>query len=195
MPDRRFAFMDGPPEPEMPEGEFDPQAIRRPAPALLTYYVFISALATVGFPIFFVPLFLKYITLRYRFDEQGICMSWGVLFQKEIFLTYRRIQDIHVTRNLFHRWLGLAAVAIQTASGTTGAEMVIEGIHEPEKLRDFLYARMRGARGDVPRIDAAGAATSVATRPRTASGEEALAILREIRDEVRRLASRGEAAP
>ena len=195
MPDRSFAFVDGPPEPAIPEGEFDPQAIRRPAPALLTYYILLSALSTVGFPIFFVPLFLKYITLRYRFDEQGISMSWGVLFQKEIFLTYRRIQDIHVTRNLFHRWLGLAAVAIQTASGTTGAEMVIEGIHEPEKLRDFLYARMRGARGDLPRTRALHTSPSRAALPGMASGEEALAILREIRDEVRRLASRGEAAP
>ena len=53
-------------------------------------------------------------------------MSWGILFRKQIYLTYRRIQDIHVTRNIFHRWFGLAAVAVQTASGTSGAEMTID---------------------------------------------------------------------
>ena len=41
----------------------------------------------------------------------------GHSLRREIHLTYRRIQDIHVTRNLFHRWLGLATVGIQTASG------------------------------------------------------------------------------
>jgi putative membrane protein len=100
------------------------------------------------------------------------------LFRREIFLTYRRIQDIHVTRNLFHRWLGLAAVAVQTASGTSGAEMTIEGIRQPERLRDYLYRQMRGARTD--RSDAAEAGTAIAP------ADEALQLLRDIRDELQR---------
>ena len=75
-------------------------------------------------------------------------MQWGLLFRKEILLTYRRIQDIHLTRNIVQRWFGLATVGIQTASGSAGPEMSIEGILEAEPLRDFLYRRMRGARGE-----------------------------------------------
>ncbi len=42
--------------------------------------------------------------------------------------------------------MGLAKLPIQTASGTSGATMTIEGISDPEPMRDFLYAQMRGAR-------------------------------------------------
>ena len=37
-----------------------------------------------------------------------------------------------------------ATRSIQTASGSAGAEMSIQGIKEFSELRDFLYSRMRG---------------------------------------------------
>jgi putative membrane protein len=154
---------------------FDPSTIRRPDPSLLIYY-FIVALPTLfAFPFVFVPLLVKYITLQYKIDEEGVSMAWGFLFRREILLTYRRIQDIHVRRNIVHRWLGLSAVAIQTASGTSGAEMTIEGVREFEPLRDYLYTKMRGARGE----------PQPAAPEATGAGDEALALLREIRDELR----------
>jgi len=98
------------------------------------------------------------------------------LFRKEIYLTYRRIQDIHVTRNFVQRWLGLAQVSVQTASGSAGAEMTIEGIRKPELLRDFLYQQMRGVQ------------ESVDETSDTVLGEddsdEALKLLREIHHEL-----------
>ena len=36
---------------------------------------------------------------------------------------------------------------LQTASGSAKAEMVIEGLEEYEQVRDYLYSKMRGARG------------------------------------------------
>jgi uncharacterized protein len=162
---------------------FDPKATTRPDPALLKYYALMSLLALAAFPVVFLPRYFKYHTLQYRFGDDGISMSWGILMRREVHLTYRRIQDIHVTRNLFHRWLGLADVGIQTASGSTGAEISIEGIKNPEAVRDFLYERMRGARDDVaaPTGDAAGG--------------EALRLLIEIRDELRRLRTLEPPAP
>ena len=71
-------------------------------------------------------------------------MRWGILFRREINLTYTRIQDIHLVSNLIERWLGLARVQIQTASGSSSAEMTIEGIKDYERVRDFLYTKMRG---------------------------------------------------
>ena len=109
-----------------------------------------------------------------------------MLFRREIYLTYRRIQDIHVTRNIIHRWLGLASIAVQTASGSSGAEMTIEGICQVEALRDYLYAQMRGVRGGVPVESLADGATE--------AGDEVLSLLIEIRDELRRLRSQGEAS-
>lgn len=152
---------------------FDAADITRPDRSLLTYYLIISVLTGPGFFFVFPPLWFKYITLRYAFDDEGVSMSWGVLFKREILLTYRRIQDIHVRRNLIHRWVGLATLSLQTASGSAGAEMAIEGVLEPERLRDFLYARMRGARDDEEQPQVGG---------ETAPRDEALALLTEIRD-------------
>ncbi|MBI2424670.1 MAG: PH domain-containing protein [Candidatus Hydrogenedentes bacterium] len=163
---------------------FDPTAITRPHRRLLSYYVLASLLTGPLFPFVFLPLFFKYETLRYRFDASGIAMSWGILFRRETYLTYRRIQDIHLSRNLLQRWMGLATVAVQTASGSATPEMSIEGILEAEALRDHLYNRMRGVE------------ETVATPPAHADegGGEALALLQEIRDLLRaRAADRGDA--
>ena len=157
-------------------GPEDPRGITRPHESLLTYYIIVSLATTVAFPFVMLPLFIRYKTLRYRFDDDGVSMSWGLLFHREVYLTYRRLQDIHVTRNLLERWMGLAKVPIQTASGTSGATMKIEGIRHPEPLRDFLYQRMRGARGE----------TDEPPDGRTgAPADEALALLHEIRDALR----------
>lgn len=123
-------------------------AITRPDKSLLTYYALTSLAAGPVFFLPLVPLYFRYHTLRYRFDEEGILMQWGIFFRREINLTYARIQDIHLVSNLVERWLGLARIQIQTASGSAKAEMTIEGIREFELLRDFLYLRMRGAKGE-----------------------------------------------
>jgi len=164
---------------------FNPFSIRRPDPALMRYYILLALLTVPGFPFVLWPLAIRYTTLRYHFDEKGVSMSWGWLFQKQIYLTYRRIQDIHVTRNLLQRWLGLASVELQTAAGSSSAEMTIEGILNPEPLRDYLYARMRGANEGVAR----GNKTESSPMP---AADEALGLLREIRDQLRALGERRE---
>ena len=119
-------------------------AIRRPDPSLLKYYVITSFGLGPFFFIPLIPLYFRYHTMQYEFDEQGISMRWGILFRREVTLTYARIQDIHLVSNFIERWLGLARVQIQTASGSSTAEMTIEGVKEFARVRDFLYSRMRG---------------------------------------------------
>ena len=123
-------------------------ALERPVPNLLIYYVLTSFLLGPFFFILLIPLYFRYITLRYRFDEEGVSMRWGILFRRETNLTYSRIQDIHLMSNFLERWMGLARIKIQTASGSSQAEMTIEGIEAFEDLRDFLYTRMRGSRAE-----------------------------------------------
>jgi putative membrane protein len=118
--------------------------IEHPDPSLMTYYTLACLLTGPLFPIFIVPNYFRYHTMRYRFDEDGISMRWGILFRREVHLTYTRIQDIHLTSNLIERWLGLARIQVQTASGSSNAEMTIEGIKEYELVRDFIYSKMRG---------------------------------------------------
>ena len=155
---------------------FNPSELERPDSSLLKYYALISLLTGPGIVVMFLPLFFKYETLRYKFEDDGMSMSWGILFRHEIHLTYRRIQDIHLSRNLIQRWLGLATLSIQTASGSTSPEVNIEGILEAEQLRDYLYSRTRGARG----LGEDG------THGEQHPPDEALTLLREIRDLLRK---------
>ncbi|NMO16014.1 PH domain-containing protein [Pyxidicoccus fallax] len=151
--------------------------VLRPHRNLLTYYVLTSLMAGPGFPIVLLVLFFRFQTLRYELDAEGITVRWGILFRREVSLTYARIQDIHLSSNVVERWLGLAKVQVQTASGNAQAEITIEGIQAFEAMRDFLYSKMRGSR-DRP----------AAARTPLSGGEDALAAtLREVAAEVRAL--------
>ncbi|MCA9600802.1 MAG: PH domain-containing protein [Myxococcales bacterium] len=128
-------------------------------------------------------------------------MSWGILWKREIYLTYARIQDIHLSRGLLERWLGLATIEVQTAAGKSTAEMAIVGVPEFESLRDFLYARMRGARfgqeadaGSVGALPAPGSAAPTLPSPDDPSGggDAALGVLTDMRDTLVRIRERIE---
>jgi uncharacterized membrane protein YdbT with pleckstrin-like domain len=163
------------------------RSLERPHPALWTYYLILSVVTGPGILVTLPYLFFRYHTLRYRFDEEGIHMKVGLLFRREINLTYARIQDIHLRSGILQRWLGLANVQIQTASGSAGPELVIEGFKEFEAIRDFLYTRMRGYQSR-PVSTAANAkedGANVASVGGTADAEVVL-LLTGIRDELRR---------
>ena len=96
----------------------DVRSLERPEPTLMTYYALASLLAGPGFPILLLIRFFRYRTLRYRFEDEGVAMSWGVLFRREVYLAYARIQDIHLQSNAVERRLCLARIEVQTASGS-----------------------------------------------------------------------------
>jgi putative membrane protein len=154
-------------------------AIERPHRHLLWLYVIRAVLTGPGFFVAMPLLFFRYETMRYRFDAEGIHMRWGILFRRQINLTYARIQDIHLTSGFIQRWLGLADIKIQTASGSSGAEMTLEGLMQFETVRDFLYTRMRGYRDRMP------AAHQEPDHAAAGDGGHVAALLREAIDELR----------
>jgi len=89
----------------------------------------------------------------------------------EIMLNYSRIQDIQLHSNVIERWLGLTRIEVQTAAGAADSEMTLEGLPDPEGMRDFLYSRMRGGH--------AGANAN------TGSAESLEAVLLEVAAELR----------
>ena len=145
----------------------------------MKYYVLESLILGPLFLLWLLPRSFRYRSLHYRFDEEGVSMSWGVLFHRQVSLTYGRIQDIHLQSNLFERRLGLAKVKIQTAAGSSTAEMTIEGLRNYDEVRDFLYTRMRGARGlELP----------MEAEEKTGGGaSELVAALDQVTDEIRGL--------
>lgn len=143
----------------------------------MTYYTLACLVFPPAFPFLILPAYFRYHTMRYRFTDEGISMSWGILFRRETIINYARIQDIHLRSNFVERWLGLARVLVQTASGNASAELTLEGLKEFEAVRDYLYERMRGVKDPVKAV----------TAP-TSAGEgntELAAALREVAAELR----------
>jgi uncharacterized protein len=139
--------------------------IERPADVLLKWYILKAVFGGPAFVILMPVLYFRFHTMRYRFDAEGIHMKWGVLLRREIMLNYSRIQDIQLRSNFVERWLGLTRIEIQTASGSAGSEMVLEGLLNFVQVRDFLYSRMRGAQHHEPHAAVAddGSLASVLT--------------------------------
>lgn len=129
-----------------------------------------------------LPVFIRYKTMRYKIDEDGVGLSWGWLNRQESHITFDKIQDIHLHRSFLERWFGLGTIRIQTASGNMAAEITLFGLTAYEGMRDYLYDRMRTQDG--ARTASPGAAQDDA---------DVLAVLTELRDEVRRL--RAEVQP
>tara|TARA_R110002072_G_scaffold169569_1_gene323181 strand:+ start:294 stop:836 length:543 start_codon:yes stop_codon:yes gene_type:complete len=157
-------------------------SINRPHADLMKYYLIASFVVPPIFPILMIIGAIRYRTMRYKFTAEGISMSWGLLFRKEIIIQYSRIQDIHLRSNMIERWLGLAKVLVQTASGSATAEMTLEGLKEFEAVRDFLYHRMRGVKDEMPTADAGGGAARTVT-----DADELTATLRAVAAELREL--------
>lgn len=162
------------------------KAITRPDPALWRYYLLSCLAIPPLFPILVLPHYFRYHTMRYKFDDEGISMRWGILFRREIILNYARIQDIHLRSNVVERWLGLARILIQTASGSSAAEMTLEGLKQFGDVRDFLYSKMRGVKDPAgPAVADHSAPLSAAAHPAADSFGELAGVLREVTTELR----------
>jgi putative membrane protein len=112
-----------------------------------------------------------------------VAVSHGLIWRQETYLTYARVQDIHVRRNVFERWLGLGTVEIQTAAGSSSAEAEIVGVKEYDAIRNFLYARMRGHR------------LGLKLEEQPAGEQDVREVLAGIRDELRAIRTMLEARP
>ena len=128
-------------------------------------------------PLLLVPLYFRYHTLWYRFDASGVSMGHGILFRKELQLTYPRMQDIHLSQNILERWLGIGTVTVQTAGSGAAGNLTIVGVRDFNAIRDYLYARMRGIREGHPALPGqAATAEALLTDIRDALAEAARAL-------------------
>lgn len=87
-------------------------------------------------------------TIRYRCTPSGISWERGMWFRKTGCVPYHRITAINIEQGPISRYLGLFLLKVQTtgsSSGTASAtELKIEGITEPEMLRECIRTQMQG---------------------------------------------------
>ncbi|MDG6257473.1 MAG: PH domain-containing protein [Methanomicrobiaceae archaeon] len=139
-------------------------------PATYGAIALVLLLLLVGFWSFWIPLYYRTVVYRLTGDE----ISWrrGVWFRKTGIVPYSRITNVDIAQGPVMRRFGISSLKIQTAgySAQAQAELSLEGIEEPEELREVIMGFVRGAK-------AAGDATGMDAAPQSADA----AILAELR--------------
>lgn len=84
---------------------------------------------------------LKMAVFRYGFTPEDLVIRDGFLTRNERHIPYGRIQNVDLVRNPLHRWLGVAEVRLETASGSK-AEAVIRvlSMDAIEEMRSRVFA-------------------------------------------------------
>ncbi|GAB4139597.1 MAG: hypothetical protein Fur0037_05980 [Planctomycetota bacterium] len=103
----------------------------------------------------------RFLTFQYVLTREELVTREGILSRRERRIPTNRIQDLGIESTLLRRFLGLAVVSVETASGK-GAEALLDslGRGDAERLRSILMASRGGGRGSA----AGGAPPAMADR-------------------------------
>ncbi|MCD6461747.1 MAG: PH domain-containing protein [Thermoplasmata archaeon] len=142
---------------------------------------------------------------RYSFmiDRKGVNINRGILWKRNVFIPFERIQHVTVTRGPLEILLGLSSIGIFTAGTASvgggfgpgmnmmAAEGTIPGLKEPEVFKRLIMSRVEeirgGGVGDVVSAgrDTGGEKMGAAGRPDMDAVEEQRKLLGEMLEELR----------
>jgi membrane protein YdbS with pleckstrin-like domain len=145
----------------------------------------------------YVAIHLRYDTTWYVMTSRSLRLRRGIWTIHETTITFENVQNLAVHQGPLERFFGIGNVLVQTAGGggqTThegqaaslgGHRGLIEGVADPESIRDLILPRLRQAR-------TAGLGDDDDLQPsQRAWRAEHLAVLREIRGLAQQLAHAG----
>ncbi|RLI96164.1 MAG: PH domain-containing protein [Candidatus Aenigmatarchaeota archaeon] len=128
--------------------------------ALFTWYLpvvfFEHSIASVILSVFVWPTVIVaaiwvpkyYRTMKYRLGKDEIEWARGVWFRNTGIVPYNRITNVDISQGPLSRMFGLFSLKIQTAgysaNASSPAEIKIEGIDNPEEIRDIIIGFVRG---------------------------------------------------
>lgn len=92
-----------------------------------------------------VPIFARIISHRYRLTSQRLFVERGILSQTIDQTELIRVDDVRVHKTLTDRIFGLGSVAV-LSTDMSDREIVIAGIHAPEKVAEHIRSQMRAMR-------------------------------------------------
>ncbi|MBC1609741.1 PH domain-containing protein [Listeria welshimeri] len=85
------------------------------------------------------PAVLKYITYKYTLEDQGIRIKYGLIFRKNTYIPYERIQTVQKKQWFFFIPFNVCQVLIETAGGNGKAEadLVAVPVGVVDQLKDL----------------------------------------------------------
>lgn len=114
----------------------------------------VAIVLEVIFAVFgFLAIHLRYDTMWYVMNDRSIRMRRGMWLIRETTITFENIQNVSVSQGPLQRLFGIANVKIETAGGGGAADPnsggigshhgLIEGVSEPQRIRDMIMLRLR----------------------------------------------------
>jgi membrane protein YdbS with pleckstrin-like domain len=166
----------------------------------------VPALALIVLPdiVAYVGIHLRYDTTWYVLTDRSLRIRRGILSIHETTISFENVQNVEVRQGPLQRYFGIADVLVTTAGGgvashgkhgqtsSLGAHVgLLQGLDDADAVRNQILTfvertRATGLGDDHPR-ELATAAEAAA--PHALSARH-VAVLREIRDSVQRLAGR-----
>jgi membrane protein YdbS with pleckstrin-like domain len=151
----------------------------------------------------YVGIHLRYDTTWYVLTDRSLRIRRGVLSIHETTISFENVQNVEVRQGPLQRYFGIADVIVQTAGGGGAANHgkghassslgshvgILQGIEGAQEVRDQILAavkRTRGAGLGDERLQAPAAIIPGSAGSGLSAAH--LAMLREIRESVRRLA-------
>lgn len=124
---------------------------------------------------------LYYKSVVYHLNDTEMTWRRGVFFRKTGIVPYNRITNVDIVQGPIMRLFGIFHLKIETAGGgasKSSAEIQIEGINNPEPLRQMIMDFVRGQKP--------AAATTGTEYPSSAGSVNMQALLEEV-SAIRRL--------
>jgi putative membrane protein len=85
---------------------------------------------------------LRQLTTRYGYTDDDLVIAQGVFFRTERRIPYDRVHNVALSRNVFHRLLGVAAVQVETGSGLEPeASLRVLTLDAVEEMRERVASR------------------------------------------------------
>lgn len=138
----------------------------------------------------YIAIHLRYDTMWYVATDRSLRVRRGIWVIAEHTITYENVQNAYVQRGPIEQLFGIATLVVETAGASDGEsenpfaagnQAVMQGLDNPEEIRDLILERVRATRSAGLGDEQLGTASS-GLSPRH------IALFREIRDEVRAMA-------
>lgn len=104
----------------------------------------------------YVAIHLRYDTMWYVMSDRSLRCRRGIWLIFEHTITFENVQNVHVKRGPVQSFFGIWDIVVETAGAAEGEgqnkfavgnKAIMEGIDNPEKIRELIMERVRASKG------------------------------------------------
>lgn len=108
-----------------------------------SFIALVLTVVTLGIGIIaFIPLWLRCMNTKLTITDEKLSLRTGVLSKRVSEVYHSDIRSINFSQNLVERLVNTGTIEVGTA-GTSGAEIKVSGLANPEKIKEILEEQRR----------------------------------------------------